>query len=193
MQIERAIGGVKTLGPGNRLAIWVNGCHRRCVGCVSWRLQEPAPQNNRDIQDFFDEFDLEYTDGITVSGGEPFDQLSELKCLVEYFRKRGLDDILIYTGYTMEELLLKNDERVSYILNNISVLIDGPYLDEQNSNRGNLKGSDNQRVLVINPEYQKKYDDYYKEEREMQEFRLGPFLVAAGIPSREYISAFLKK
>lgn len=193
MQIERAIGGVKTLGPGNRLAIWVNGCHRRCIGCVSWRLQAPVPQNDRDIRDFFDEFDLEDTDGITVSGGEPFDQLSELKRLVEYFRQRGFDDILIYTGYTMEELLLKNDERVSYILNNISVLIDGPYLDEQNSNRGNLKGSDNQRVLVINPEYQKKYDDYYKDEREMQEFRLGPFLVSAGIPSREYISAFLKK
>lgn len=193
MQIERTIKGVKTLGPGNRIVVWVNGCHRNCPGCVSKRLQKKAPQNEQDVIGYFNEFDLDDVDGVTVSGGEPFDQTEELYKLVNYFIDKKILDILIYTGYTIEELIKKKDKRIDYILENISVLIDGPYIEKLNDNTGNLKGSSNQRVIILNKYYQKKYDEYYTAERAMQEFWFGNIFVAVGIPTQEYINSFIKK
>lgn len=192
MQIERVIKGVKTLGPGNRLVVWVNGCRRNCVGCVSKRLQKKAPQNERDITRFFDQFEFDDVDGVTISGGEPFDQTEELNQLVKYIVGKQMYDILIYTGYTLEELLAKKDERIIYVLEHISVLIDGPYIQELNNNTGNLRGSTNQRIIVLNPSYRHKYDEYDSIERTMQEFHFGNVVVAVGIPTQEYIKSFLE-
>lgn len=192
MQIERTIKGVTALGPGSRMVVWVNGCHRGCEGCVSKRLQASAPQNEKDVTQYFNDFSLFGVDGITVSGGEPFNQIDGLYELVKYMVEKRVLDILIYTGYTIEELLAKNDERIDYILKNIAVLIDGPYVDALNDNKGNLKGSTNQRVIVLNEDYRQIYDEYYKSERGMQEFLFGNFLVAVGIPTKEYIESFTK-
>ena len=190
MQIERAVFGVYTLGPGIRLGVWVNGCKRRCKGCVSQRLQAFDPRNEVDIEEYFDGFDLTMADGVTVSGGEPFEQPEELYRLVGYFRKRGIHDILIYTGYTIEELRAKNNADINGTLELIDVLIDGPYMIEQDSGKGNLKGSDNQRVLFLNGDLREKYAAFYRDEREMQEFYLGNTVLAVGIPDAEYIKNF---
>ena len=192
MQIERAINGVTTLGPGNRLAIWVNGCYRHCKGCLSERLQHFEPSNEQNIFTYFANYDLSKVDGITISGGEPFEQVEELLILVRYFKQRGINDILIYSGYTIQELHAKHDERIEQILNEIAVLIDGPYIDEQNNNTGNLKGSDNQRIIFINTAFKNRYDEYFRETRTMQEFRFGNYIVAVGIPTKEYIANFTK-
>lgn len=192
MQLERAVIGIKTLGPGNRLCIWVNGCHRRCKGCVSEGLQAPCPENEVDIEEYFKDYYLEIVDGVTISGGEPFDQASELKVLVKYFKDKGIDDILVYTGFEIEELRAKKDKDVDYILENIGVLIDGPYIEEQNTGKGNLKGSDNQRIIFINQDLKPAYDKYYRDERQMQEQVLGNILLSAGIPTEEYIKKFTK-
>ena len=143
MQIERAITGVTTLGPGSRLVVWVNGCPRRCKGCVSPRLQASAPQNERDVIAFLRQFDLSDVDGVTVSGGEPFLQTEELLRMVRYLRGQGVEDILVYTGYTLGELRAR-------------------------------------------------YEAYSREERAMQEFHLGGYTVAAGIPTAQYIAAFCR-
>lgn len=193
MQIERAIKGVKTLGPGNRMVVWVNGCHRGCPGCVSKRLQKDAPQNEQDINQYFDQFEFDDLDGMTISGGEPFDQIGELLKLIQYILEKQIFDILVYTGYTIEELNSKKDKRIEYILNHIAVLIDGPYIEALNDDTGNLKGSNNQRVIVLNKQFQQKYDEYCKQARTMQEFDFGKIIVAVGIPTREYINSFTKK
>lgn len=193
MQIERTLTGIVTLGPGSRLAVWVNGCHRRCKGCVSESLQAVAPENECEVVSHFDQFDLSGIDGVTISGGEPFDQPDGLYETVKYFVERGIADILVYTGFTLEELNEKNDERIAYILQNIAVLIDGPYVQELDSGIGNLKGSDNQRILFLKPEMKPAYDAFYKEDRKMQEFYIGNWVLAVGIPNQKYIEDFVEK
>ena len=190
MQIERAIAGVTTLGPGSRLVVWVNGCPRRCKGCVSPRLQASAPQNERDVIAFLRQFDLSDADGVTVSGGEPFLQTEELWRMVRYLRGQGVEDILVYTGYTLGELRARHDAATDGVLAAISVLIDGPYREEENSGKGNLKGSDNQCVHIFREELRARYEAYSREERAMQEFHFGGYTVAAGIPTAQYIAAF---
>lgn len=190
MQIERGVLGVKTLGPGNRFALWVNGCHRRCPGCVSVRLQLPRPENEQPVEEFLAGFDFSQTDGVTVSGGEPFNQPEELLKLVRWFRARGIEDILVYTGFTLEELRGLGSGTVDEVLRSVAVLIDGPYMRALDTGRGNLKGSDNQRVLIFNEKFRAAYEAYERQDRNMQEFLLDNVRLAVGIPDAAFIRRF---
>lgn len=191
MQIERAFSGITTLGPGERLVIWVNGCNRRCKNCVSPELQAFDARNEQNVTEFLDSFDLNHVDGVTVSGGEPFEQAHDLLLAVRHLKKRGINDILIYSGYTYAELRAKRDPVVDEILSEIAVLIDGPYVDDLNDDSGNLKGSANQNVIFLNPSYEEKYAKYYKDDREMQEFSIGNYVLAVGIPTKDYVREFI--
>ncbi len=190
MQIERAMAGIETLGPGKRLVIWVNGCGKCCEGCVSERLRAPSPLNELEIVRFLSQYDLRLSDGVTFSGGEPFDQPQELEKAVGYLNEKGVKDILIYTGHTLEELRFKNNPAIDYVLNNIAVLIDGPYVRSLDAGLGNLKGSDNQRILFMDPDYKALYESYLKQERKMQEFHIGNIVLGVGIPDTAYIENF---
>ncbi len=192
MQIERTVCGVTTLGPGSRMAVWVNGCPRRCKGCVSPLLQRPEPRNERDIDEYFSRFDYASIDGVTISGGEPFMQTEELARLVRFLKKRGVEDILVYTGYTIEELRARGDEYTDYVLSAIAVLIDGPYVEEKNTDIGNLMGSDNQRVIFLSDKFKRPYADYADDKRSMQIFGLGNIELAVGIPDKEFVKNFKK-
>lgn len=192
MQVERVIADVETLGPGKRICIWVNGCKRNCVGCVSPELQAFKEENECDIVAVLEKFQLDATVGVTISGGEPFEQTTALAELVWFLNKKGVEDILIYTGYTIEELNSRADEAEAthYVLSNIGVLIDGPYIQEKNNDIGNLKGSDNQKIIFVKQKLKSKYDAYYTDVRKMQEFFMFPHFVAVGIPTKEYIDKF---
>lgn len=192
MQIERAMTGVTTLGPGNRLAIWVNGCLRRCKGCVSPRLQAFNTNNEQEIESFFSGFSFDEIDGITISGGEPFEQISELQILVNYMLNRGLDDILIYTGYTHKELKDKNDKRIDDILSKISVLIDGEYIEELDDDKSALRGSTNQKIIILNEKYREEYQQYSKTGRTQQILDLGNYVLGVGIPNKKFLDDFKK-
>lgn len=190
MRIERAVNYVKTLGPGSRLCIWVNGCSRNCPGCMSSRLQKADSSVEVGIEEYLEEFNFQAIDGVTVSGGEPFEQTKELVRLLAYCRHRGAQDILVYTGFTLEELKRRMDEDTERALSLVSVLIDGPYISSLNHGSGNLMGSTNQRVIFFDETLRKKYADYSSETREMQEFVLGNVLLGIGIPQNGYIEEF---
>ena len=193
MRIERAVNYVTSLGPGKRLCIWVNGCPRRCEGCVSARLQSVDEETEADVYEYFLPYNLQAIDGVTISGGEPFMQADELLKLVEYFRHRGILDILVYTGYTYEELLAMQDPTVNEVLEKISVLIDGPYVKALDFGRSNIKGSENQKIHYLDERVKAFYENYITEERNVREFLLGNVLLGVGIPTEEYIKNFAKK
>ena len=189
MRIERAISGITTLGPGSRLGIWTNGCNRSCIGCVSSRLQKINSTTEVNIESFFDRFDLSNCDGVTISGGEPFLQENELLHLLKYLRKRGIKDILVYTGFLFEELTSPvAKECFSYI----SVLIDGPYREKEDDDLNNLKGSKNQKIYYFDPSIKNKYESYIKNERHVEEYQIQNILIGIGIPTHDYIKEFQK-
>ena len=192
MQIERAMAGVTSLGPGNRLAVWVNGCKRRCKGCVSPELQAFNPNNEQKIESFFKDFSFEVIDGLTISGGEPFEQVSELQRLVDYSRQRGCDDVLIYTGYTYDELKSRNDVRIDDILSKIAVLIDGEYVEELDDDKCSLRGSTNQKIIILNEKYGEKYHKYLETGRTQQILDLGSYVLGVGIPNKKFLADFKK-
>lgn len=84
-------------------------------------------------------------DGVTILGGEPFDQPGQVAELVYRLRRYDLH-LTILTGYTLETLLDRKDPNVDYILTHTNLLIDGPYIREFTENAGEYRSSRNQRL-----------------------------------------------
>lgn len=150
MRVRYVCYPVRTLGPGERLGIWVSGCSRGCSGCMSPELQTPLPSDEVAVGGLLDALRRQRRryDGATISGGEPFDQPGELAALIRGLR--GLTGhVLVYTGYREEELLA--DPARAAALEGVDVLIDGAYEQDLDDGRG-LRGSSNQRVIRYAPD-----------------------------------------
>lgn len=181
MQIDRVLYPIKTLGPGKRIGIWTVGCSHHCNKCSNPELWDP--NINKDIPiDFLLEYIKKYhalADGVTITGGDPFFQPDDLYSLLLSLRKIGFNDILVYTGYEYERLLKTHRK----VIDLIDVLIDGTYIDNLNDNQG-IKGSSNQRVIVINKRLSTKYDRVYTSERKRQNFLYQGKIISVGIPNK---------
>ena len=100
LNLSRLHYPVTTLGPGRRVGIWFQGCSIRCPGCVSvdtWA----AGQGGTTVSAVLAAVSpwLVTADGVTISGGEPFDQVDALLALLRGLRSAGAEDILVYSGY----------------------------------------------------------------------------------------------
>ncbi|WP_421548343.1 4Fe-4S cluster-binding domain-containing protein [Pseudomonas sp. QD4] len=145
ISLSRVHFPVTTLGPGRRLGIWFQGCSIRCDGCISADTWGPGKrplalaQLLDDIQPWLAE-----AEGITLSGGEPFDQPDALLALLGALRQRTRVDILVYSGHPLETLqpLLQRAEGL------LDALICDPFEQQQAQTRV-LRGSDNQRLIFF--------------------------------------------
>lgn len=188
MQIARVIYPVKTLGPGERLVIWTVGCSKKCENCISKELWEKEENKELDISAFFTSLlktiEGKVIDGITISGGDPLEQKDELLKLLP--KLKGIsDDILLYTGYTHKEITdnLDNNE-LKLLKENVSVLIEGRYINELNDNQCVLRGSTNQKILFFNQEIEDKYKTYIDGKRTIQNFYMNEGLISVGIHNK---------
>lgn len=173
---------VVTLGYGKRLGVWVQGCKKECVGCISPELRSFSAGHVLTAEQILDKLPRDaIIDGLTISGGEPFEQVEGILELIKMFRSRYTEDILIFTGYTMEELYHGKSDKIKEIFENIAVLVDGQYIESKNSGVG-LRGSDNQRIHVF--KCHEKYKDAEMWKRNMQCVQLKNRLWMIGIPQR---------
>ena len=162
MNVARILYPVEVLGPGKRLGIWVCGCRRGCKGCSNPELWVQKPEYEVTVEDIMSLVrrisDSHKIDGFTISGGEPMDQpdgLSQLITQLSAYSK----DILIYTGYRIDELKKREDPATNIILSRAAVLIDGEYREEENMDVL-LRGSSNQRIHILIPEMAEGYEKY---------------------------------
>lgn len=187
MYIDQMLYPVQALGPGKRIAIWTVGCTRGCPGCSNpelWsregRHSVPVSEILRAITAICDQYPV---DGFTISGGEPMDQAEELLELV-----RGLSvlsgDILVFSGYSYEELLER--EAAAAVLDWIAVLVDGEYRAEQNQQLI-LRGSANQRVLLFEMDLESRYEEYLSQRNsKIQNLHFGDESISIGIHAQNF-------
>ncbi|MBQ9358122.1 MAG: radical SAM protein [Abditibacteriota bacterium] len=192
MYVARILYPVRVLGPGDRLGIWFRGCPRRCRGCSNPELWEQAPESLTTLGDVLGLIDrigvINRIDGFTLSGGDPFYQPEALEELLPALNRIS-GDILVYTGYLYEEL----KDRYPGLLEQISVLVDGEYIEERN-NGSVLKGSDNQRIFYLKPGFRAAYEDYQKGKTSMvQSFETRGGIITAGIHKPGYKNEFYKR
>ena len=195
MRIGRILYPVNTLGPGKRLGIWVQGCHRRCNGCANPDLWEYDERKHIPLEVMkgisLAAINMYHLEGITITGGEPVDQAGELhELLIDL--KPICNDILMFTGYTYKELKEKKESAIESLLRDIAVLVDGPYIKEKNSGE-KLRGSNNQHSIVLDRAEMEKYHEYLHDSEQIAEtFLSGDGVIVPGIHRQEFLDQFVQ-
>lgn len=177
MYVARVLYPVEVLGPGKRVGIWFCGCPRRCKGCSNpelWEFQERYKTEPETVfklvKSIADEHQI---DGFTITGGDPLYQAAgfqQLLCML----KEISNDVIVYTGYKLSDI-------EPTLLLNVSVLIDGEYVEKLNDN-SLLRGSSNQVVHILDKTKEDKYREYFKTEKNrIQNFFTSDGIISVGI------------
>lgn len=136
-------------GPGIRYVIFNQGCIHNCPGCHNPETHDLGGGYDIDTSEIIcDIKKSKFLDGITFSGGEPFMQAESLLKIAENIKILGLN-LVIYTGYTFEELLDKTDLFTGKLLRLTDILIDGKFELNKRDMSLKFKGSRNQRVIDV--------------------------------------------
>jgi anaerobic ribonucleoside-triphosphate reductase activating protein len=138
--------GVQGLGPGTRVVLWVRGCGIGCPGCMTKELW--ANGQGRPIEALVEQMlpHVQACDGLSISGGEPFDQALELSQLIDSLRAHVDVHVLSYSGYRIERLRRRPEAKE--LLSRLDMLMDGPYVQERATEKP-WRGSDNQRLHLL--------------------------------------------
>ncbi len=149
-------------GPFKRVAIWFQGCNKRCLGCCNKELQKLEPRHLLTIDELYNiiidsknRFGIE---GVTFLGGEPTLQV-ELPLLASMLKNNDIGTIL-FTGN------LITDFDSSYI-NNFDLIVDGEFIIDNIDNDRNMIGSKNQKINLISDRYSKSLD-WFNNKREKE-------------------------
>lgn len=150
VRLSRVHHPVTTLGHGVRAGVWVQGCTIACAGCVSqdtWPSTGAGEVPVDAVLDWIGGLDG-HLDGVTVSGGEPFQQPEALTELLSGARERfGPDlDLLVYSGYSLSRLRRDRDRRTA--LERCDAVVAGPYVRRLNAGQA-WQGSSNQQLIPL--------------------------------------------
>ncbi len=171
----------EVLGPYKRFIIWVQGCNRRCKGCIakdSWALDGGDLVEVDAIGEQI--LRQENIEGITISGGEPFLQQGALCELISQVRKHKDIGVIIYTGMKYSEI------ENTALAHSADLIIDGEYIEELNDNKS-LRGSSNQNILCLTERYKGIVAEYYgKDGRKIELILADGVAKMIGIPSKEF-------
>jgi anaerobic ribonucleoside-triphosphate reductase activating protein len=137
-------------GPGSRFAVWVQGCAIRCPGCCNPDMLDHLGGSLVEAEHLLARLDRVRgrVEGITLLGGEPFEQAEFLVPLARGARARGLT-VVAFTGHLLEDLQLDRPPGSRALLAEVDLLVDGPYREHLPETLRRWAGSANQRFHFL--------------------------------------------
>ena len=142
--------------PGISLSVYFSGCHFHCPGCHNPEAQDfnYGRDYNLDIrQEIMQKLNKNgVMRTLSILGGEPLNEenIGDVLNLIGWCKLDYPDlKIYVWTGYTIEELEARDDDDVRAVLKNITCLIDGRYEQDKRDTTLPLRGSSNQRIIMM--------------------------------------------
>lgn len=137
-------------GPGIRTTIFVTGCTHKCHNCFNEEYQDfdfGDPWTQRETDEVIKDLKLDEVRGLTILGGEPFQNEVDLLEVLRDIKKEVQKDIWIFSGYTYEEIL--KDDNKKKLLEECDVLVDGRFVEALKDLNLRFRGSSNQRIIDV--------------------------------------------
>lgn len=153
MRVARIWHRTLAEGPGLRTAIWVQGCSIGCLGCINPHLWSFEGGDEISVKELADRILHSDVEGITLLGGEPFDQALECAELARLVRTGG-KGVITFTGHVYEDLIAAQRTEWITLLAATDLLVDGPYKRDLPEPNRAWVGSLNQRFLNLTDRYQ---------------------------------------
>ena len=127
-------------GPGKRWVLWTQGCILACKGCWNTQTWSKRGGDEKSISQLIESItSQEDIEGITILGGEPFQQLDGIAELIKSVKQLGLT-VMLYTGYEKAEF----NDLMWQCFNSSDLVIAGRYREELRDVGLIWRGSTNQ-------------------------------------------------
>ena len=151
LRVALEVPETRAEGPGDRYAIWVQGCTLRCPGCCNPEMFTDRGGTVVDLDALVERIvATPKIEGITMLGGEPMQQAPAVAQLLSRVRARGLST-MVFTGYTREELA--GVDGADEVLSHVDLLVDGRYDAARPDETRRWIGSENQRMHFLTDRY----------------------------------------
>ena len=173
-------------GPGMRAVVHFAGCSLRCPGCFNqdlWDRRGPAVhlvEANKLASDM-----LAISSSVTISGGEPTEQMLGLVDLLHSLRSMECDDIVMFSGHRLGALRRASAWQAIEAGNMLDVLIDGRFRADLIETGSIMRGSSNQRIHCLTSRWEE--SDF--EDRGVQVLLDEGRVVVTGFPEAELLEA----
>ena len=152
LNVGKLLPRSKVNGPGERFVIWLQGCSLKCSQCINQEFLSHEPKKTMTVSELYELItSTPNLEGVTYSGGEPFEQAEGLYYLSSLLKKKGMT-IMSYSGYTYDELISKNDKYISSLLSTLDILIDSRF-EADKAAPFLWRGSRNQKVYFFTERY----------------------------------------
>jgi anaerobic ribonucleoside-triphosphate reductase activating protein len=138
-------------GPGIRFVVFTQGCRHNCPGCHNPHTHSFEGGSLVDVDDILKQMKTNpLLDGITLSGGEPFEQAKALGVLAEKAKALGYN-VMTYTGYTFD-YITQNKNKIDgwdKLISETDILVDGRFELAKKNLLLKFRGSENQRIINV--------------------------------------------
>lgn len=153
LRVAAIVEDTEAEGPGHRFAVWVQGCSLRCAGCCNPEMFDERRGQVFSVDELLARLPPA-VEGITLLGGEPFEQASAAAAFARAAKARGLT-VMVFSGYALAELCARPD--ADELLAATDLLVDGRYDRERPEPAPPLGrrwiGSANQVMHHLTPAY----------------------------------------
>jgi len=190
LELAFSIASTEAEGPGHRFALWVQGCTLACPGCCNPEMWSNKGGQPSSVDSLLSQIEAvkDKIEGVSMLGGEPFEQDAALAQLAEKIQAMALT-VMVYSGFTLKEI----QDRESQLLRHVDLLVAGRYVKELRTTKRRWIGSKNQSLHFLTDAY--KADDPRFKEPNHAEIILTSAgqLTVVGFPFDSVMKAFPKK
>ena len=146
LRILHIVEGTSVDGPGLRTSIYMAGCNHHCPGCHNPASWNPQGGEERSLDELMQV--IAYNEApVTLSGGDPLQQPDGTRALISRIKHELGYNVWCYSGYTWEEIV--NDPKLFKVVQELDVLVDGPFKMAERDISLRFRGSRNQRLIDV--------------------------------------------
>ena len=173
LNVAKTLSHSRANGPGVRAVIWVQGCTIGCAGCYN-AFTHPHEKRTLATPETIANWvlSLEGIEGVSFSGGEPFEQAKAVRETIVAIREKNPDlTFFSYSGFDVEVLQQSKDEEVAGLLDELDMLSAGPYVRSKRQTNLLWRGSTNQKLHYLTRVYNEDQELEWKLNSPVEEFQ----------------------